>query len=307
MAAASFIAYVAVILTLFGHCTPIQKNWQIKPYAGDQCTVTVVNYVVVAALNVLTDVGILSIPIPLVWKVKIPLRRKLVIGLLLCSGIFVIIAALLRCILTLADASQIGNSTIWASRETVVSIIAISTPAIKPLFSQNRWIGGSHEKGSRSGPWRQFKKFGGKGAVQEIGNSSTIVARDTGHDLKAQGSWKGTERAESDIELKDVSRHGSEEYIVGKDQYGTEAVPLKINVMTVYALANDERSQMSKDGGDKEDEDDGKIVGQANSNPYWGRTGNWSRGGETTTHISGSNGSDDVGGANTALRILGTD
>ena len=34
MAIASFVAYVAVILTLFGHCTPIQKNWQIKPYAG---------------------------------------------------------------------------------------------------------------------------------------------------------------------------------------------------------------------------------------------------------------------------------
>lgn len=34
MAAASLIAYVAVILTLFGHCTPTQKNWQIKPYAG---------------------------------------------------------------------------------------------------------------------------------------------------------------------------------------------------------------------------------------------------------------------------------
>lgn len=29
-----FTAYVAVIFTLFGHCTPIQKKWQVKPYAG---------------------------------------------------------------------------------------------------------------------------------------------------------------------------------------------------------------------------------------------------------------------------------
>ncbi len=36
-----FVAYMAVILTLFGHCTPIQKNWQIKPYAGGECSLYV--------------------------------------------------------------------------------------------------------------------------------------------------------------------------------------------------------------------------------------------------------------------------
>lgn len=243
-----------------------------------------------------TDAAILSIPISLVWKVKIPLRRKLVISLLICSGVFVIIAALLRCILTLADAKQIGNSTIWASRETFVSIIAVSAPAIKPLFNQNRWIGSSHDKGGSSNPGGYFKKSGGNGTALETENSSKSVARDIENDLEAQESWNGTKSAESDPELRDISRYGSEEEIVEKNQY--ETLPLKINVTTVYALVDDERAQSSKDGGDEEDEDERKIMG---------RTGNLSRGGETTTYIVGGKSSDDVRGASKASRILGTD
>lgn len=66
-----------------------------------------------------TDFVILSIPIPLLWKVKITLGRKLAIGVLLCSGVFIIVATILRCVLSLRDIQGINVSTIWAIRETV--------------------------------------------------------------------------------------------------------------------------------------------------------------------------------------------
>jgi hypothetical protein len=66
-----------------------------------------------------TDVAILSIPVPLLWKVKLPVGRKIAIGVLLCSGVFIIIATLLRCILSLQSIQGINISTIWAIRETV--------------------------------------------------------------------------------------------------------------------------------------------------------------------------------------------
>jgi hypothetical protein len=163
-----------------------------------------------------------------------------------------------------------------------------------------------HDKSSSSRLGGQSKQFSEKGTVWGIGNSSTIVARDTRHDIEAQRSWKDTESAQSDMELKDISRCGSEEYLVEKGQFETKPLPLKINVTTIYALTGDERIQSSKDGGDVEDEDDGKIVGQATSNPCRGRTKNWPRVGETTTHISGGKSNDEVGGANKASRILGT-
>jgi hypothetical protein len=68
--------------------------------------------------GVRTDVGILFIPVPLIWKVKMPLSRKLVIAALFSSGLFVITAALLRCILTLQNVKnpQAGISERLSSR-----------------------------------------------------------------------------------------------------------------------------------------------------------------------------------------------
>ena len=78
------------------------------------------------------------IPVPLLWKVKLSIKRKLIIGLLLCSGVFIMIATLLRCILSLRDIQGINISTIWAIRETVSTGISVllaffSAPSILPL------------------------------------------------------------------------------------------------------------------------------------------------------------------------------
>ena len=33
---ASALAYVAVIAVIYGHCTPVHKNWQVVPYPGGE-------------------------------------------------------------------------------------------------------------------------------------------------------------------------------------------------------------------------------------------------------------------------------
>lgn len=82
---------------------------------------------------------LLSIPLPLIFfKLKASVGRKLVLGLLLCSGLFVIVAALLRCIESLGAIANIYNSTIWGIREVFVAICAVCAPGIKPLFYRNR-------------------------------------------------------------------------------------------------------------------------------------------------------------------------
>ncbi|KAM5346658.1 hypothetical protein ACJ41O_009663 [Fusarium nematophilum] len=146
------LAYIGVIAVIFGHCTPVHKNWQVYPNPGDECTLAVANYVTLVVLNILTDLLIVSIPVPLLWMVKLSIKRKLIIGVLLCSGIFIMIATLLRCILSLRDIQGINTSTIWAIRETFVGIIAVNAAAIKPLFSASRWLlsskGSSRDKNS---------------------------------------------------------------------------------------------------------------------------------------------------------------
>ncbi|RLL96873.1 hypothetical protein CFD26_105499 [Aspergillus turcosus] len=151
--------YVAVMLTILFHCHPIQKHWQINPDPGGNCTVDRINYIVLAVTNVSTDAILVSIPVPLLAKVRLELRRKLVIGLLLCGGIFIMCATLLRCILSLKDIDSINTSTIWAIRETFVAIIAVNAPCIKPLFSTSVWLGSSKDPSSKNA-----QRFGASGS-----------------------------------------------------------------------------------------------------------------------------------------------
>ena len=63
---------------------------------------------------------------------------------------------------------------------------------------------------------------------------------DSGHDIEAIHSWKEAESVESDVEMKNLSRNGSEECIIGKQEKNKV---LTINVATIYALADDHRAR----------------------------------------------------------------
>ncbi|OJJ70323.1 hypothetical protein ASPBRDRAFT_677000 [Aspergillus brasiliensis CBS 101740] len=129
--------YIAAILTILLHCTPIDKLWQIYPNPGKACTQGSANYIGVAVTNILTDAVLLSIPLPLLIQVQLPWRRKLVIGLLLFGGVFVMVAALFRCILSLWHIESVNTSNLWATRETIIAVITVNIPCIWPLLRRS--------------------------------------------------------------------------------------------------------------------------------------------------------------------------
>ncbi|GAB1218289.1 hypothetical protein ATERTT37_007543 [Aspergillus terreus] len=151
--------YTAVILTIFLHCRPLHKNWQVYPDPGLNCSADYVNYIVIAVTNV----------------------TKLVIGILLCGGVFVMVATLLRCILSLQSIDSINTSTIWAIRETFVAILSVNAPCIKPLFSSTVWLGSSREtsnKGGRLGSY-SLSVFGKSKPSQLASETTNIRHRDS--------------------------------------------------------------------------------------------------------------------------------
>lgn len=174
---------------------------------------------------------------------KISLSRKLAIGLLLSSGLFVITATLLRCILSLQSVKNIDNSTQWGIRETFVAIIAIQVPAIKPLFNKSRWLGSSNGKNGSSGyGGKGFRRFGFASGSEHISQKqySTVTSK-PGNDLEA-GTWKKA-ASDSDIDLKDLSRSGSQELIIGDGKEpgdaNSQSTALEIKVTQMYVMNND--------------------------------------------------------------------
>ncbi|KAG5928370.1 hypothetical protein E4U42_000763 [Claviceps africana] len=130
------ITYVAGLLVTFTHCTPLHKKWQVYPYPGDMCALYVPDLYVITAANVSTDILIACIPLPLLWKVRMSWQKKMLCALWLCTGIFMIIAALLRCILSLGRINSRNFRTIWTIRETFIGIIAANMPILGPCISR---------------------------------------------------------------------------------------------------------------------------------------------------------------------------
>ncbi|KAL2014360.1 hypothetical protein VTN00DRAFT_1885 [Thermoascus crustaceus] len=97
------ITWTACVLTHVCICTPVHRSWQVKPYPGDNCTIRRPNYVVIATLSVLSDIGILLIPVPLLFKLRVPLYRKIILMIMFSSGIFIMFCTILRAYYSLKD------------------------------------------------------------------------------------------------------------------------------------------------------------------------------------------------------------
>ncbi|KAK7917836.1 hypothetical protein PG985_011444 [Apiospora marii] len=93
------------------------------------------NVFVVFALNVATDIYLLTIPIPVLWKSSIKRLKKAALIVVFSGGTFVTIAGTLRAVLIVVNpvtgAQQAGS---WAIRETFVAVITTNVPILFPIF-----------------------------------------------------------------------------------------------------------------------------------------------------------------------------
>ncbi|KAL4785887.1 hypothetical protein BJX76DRAFT_366524 [Aspergillus varians] len=131
------MTYLVVGLTIVLSCQPMHKFWQINPDPGNTCQParSMVYVLVVMIPNVLTDFYLLSIPLPLLWTVRIGIRRKIILMTLFSGAIFVAVAAIVRAVIIMtAGANGAIEGSKWACRESFVSIVVANLPIIQPLI-----------------------------------------------------------------------------------------------------------------------------------------------------------------------------
>ncbi|KAH8152775.1 uncharacterized protein LAJ45_03000 [Morchella importuna] len=136
------VTWIVIILTLFLTCRPWYKSFQVVPDPGLMCQIeNPVYYLVVLILNLFTDGLIISVPLPLLLRTRMPIQRKMFLVIMFSAGIFVMIAAVLRCGFSLTDSKNSSTAAIWACRETFVAVLVGNGPMIRPIFSQRFWNG----------------------------------------------------------------------------------------------------------------------------------------------------------------------
>ncbi|KAI9804374.1 MAG: hypothetical protein M1826_004870 [Phylliscum demangeonii] len=156
------VAYsVAAIATVIFQCSPRRRYW-IKALPGS-CINTLTFYKISGTINMLSDIAIFLLPLPMVWKVRLPRRQKLAIIGVLAIGLVTVIACIFRLALVAgtltSDATYTGFGAVVASTvETNLAIATANLTVLRPLFrgfqrfTEPKSSGYSASSNSRSKP-----------------------------------------------------------------------------------------------------------------------------------------------------------
>ncbi|KAJ5091129.1 hypothetical protein NUU61_005999 [Penicillium alfredii] len=163
--------HLAAIITIFAACRPFYKSWQINPNPGTTCQPAISRPIVWVsfAANIVTDIYLIFIPIPMLWKSSLKVLKKIATTFILSAGVFVLVCAAIKSILLLVDpANGASLANQWGTRETFVAVITTNLPMIFHLL--RTWLarvyGGAFQRSSQSpykSPSGGFRSIGGGG------------------------------------------------------------------------------------------------------------------------------------------------
>ncbi|CAI7641208.1 unnamed protein product [Penicillium discolor] len=129
-------------ITFLSYCRPVSYYWtQFEDPSGGKCVFNVYPFFITqAAVNMVTDVLILVVPIPILWNLQMKRAQKILLsGIFLVGGI-VCIASLIRIYyLTFLKNSYdytfvIGNFFLWSIIEPSIGILCACLPTLYPLL-----------------------------------------------------------------------------------------------------------------------------------------------------------------------------
>ncbi|KAK4504950.1 hypothetical protein PRZ48_002913 [Zasmidium cellare] len=151
--------FVSTFIVGIFSCIPVQYSWD-KSLKG-HCVETIPWWYTYATLNMLTDIMILALPIPLInGLMKITKRQKYVLMGIFLLGAFVCIVTIVR-MTTLdtgakgKDSTYTGSATLkWTAVETNVGIICACLPLLRPILNKLiPWFAerSNHNRGPRTG------------------------------------------------------------------------------------------------------------------------------------------------------------
>jgi hypothetical protein len=140
-----FLVIIGLWTTLSGFffCVPVHAFW--SPYEEvrlTKCLPTAPVWFTNAALQTSTDLIILVMPMPILWKLQLPKRQKWGIIVIFSLGIFIIgtSSARLYPLSVMVGGGDFieenAQAALWSSLEGNVSILCICLPPLHPLLSR---------------------------------------------------------------------------------------------------------------------------------------------------------------------------
>ncbi|KAF6237360.1 hypothetical protein HO173_004250 [Letharia columbiana] len=128
---------VVVIATVF-QCSPRHRPW-----SEGRCVNNTYWFFVGSSIpHIITDIALISLPMPLIWKLQMRRSQKAILSFIFGLGGFVTIVAIVRLVyLIKADAEpadvtiNLSNILIWTGVEVNMSVVCACLPSLRPIVA----------------------------------------------------------------------------------------------------------------------------------------------------------------------------
>lgn len=177
---------VAFLLTLLFQCFPVQGNWD--PSARAHCVNISAALQATSAINVATDALVLALPVPLVWRMRTSLSRRVQVLCVFLLGSFIVVVSVFRTVYVRAPSpSRAGDDGLWVASypmmwstvETGLAIVAACLPVMRPVLDRllRRPVEGSRGSSGQS-PGNGMEPLGSRaGSGRPVAHLVTIGGR----------------------------------------------------------------------------------------------------------------------------------
>ncbi|KAG2420169.1 hypothetical protein HFD88_004969 [Aspergillus terreus] len=127
------------VVSAFVNCLPVARFWD--PSVGGSCMSFEAVWFFNASMNIVTDITLLIMPMPLLSHLQLPRMQKFALMGVFAMGILVVITSILRLksLKEVASATDTSWSNVgaayWTAAECNVAIICACLPFLRPLVS----------------------------------------------------------------------------------------------------------------------------------------------------------------------------
>ncbi|CAG8981391.1 hypothetical protein HYALB_00009603 [Hymenoscyphus albidus] len=128
------LGWLGTQIAFFTACRPFSGYWAMPP-PSSQCATLKYYAIVQGCFNISSDSLILLIPLPLITRLNVPWRHRLVLSGIFGLGIFVIIGAILATVFNFEHIYQ-PTYMLCYMRESSVAIYVANIPLIWPLLKE---------------------------------------------------------------------------------------------------------------------------------------------------------------------------
>ncbi|KAI0186725.1 hypothetical protein F4808DRAFT_447285 [Astrocystis sublimbata] len=131
---------VAVIFESFLLCRPFVFTWD-KSIEGGVCGDSTKAYLAIAITNLIVDVSLVFIPMPVLWALQLPIRKKIIISAILGFGLVIctLTAVRIKSVLDLASGDftyHVVPDLIFGALEIELGIVNACLPILGPLITK---------------------------------------------------------------------------------------------------------------------------------------------------------------------------